>query len=67
MEEYLVSIFTFDAIYVDGEDLTLGPYLVRRRTLEEIIQESDKVKVARCITSNSMEKLEKDFHEAIQS
>jgi DNA ligase-1 len=33
MEEYPVSLFMFDALYVDGKDLTLKPYLTRRKTL----------------------------------
>jgi DNA ligase-1 len=32
MEEYPVSLFMFDALYVDGKDLTLEPYPVRRKT-----------------------------------
>ena len=33
MEDYPVSLFMFDALYVDGKDLTFEPYPVRRSFL----------------------------------
>ena len=35
MQEYPVSLFMFDALYVDAKDLTLEPYLVRKKALEK--------------------------------
>jgi len=66
MEEYPVSLFMFDALYVDGEDLTLKPYPIRRRALEEAIMESDEVKIAKCIMTDNVKELEKFFLEAIE-
>jgi DNA ligase-1 len=66
MEEYPVSLFMFDALYVDNEDLTLEPYPVRRRSLEKAIKESDRVKIAKHIITDNVEELEKFFLEAIQ-
>jgi len=67
MEEYPVSLFMFDALYVDGKDLTLDPYPIRRKTLEKAIEESERVKLAKHIITNSAEKLEKFFQEAIEN
>ncbi len=67
MEKYPVSLFMFDALYVDGEDLTLKPYRVRRRALEETTEESDSAKIAQCIIANNVEELEKFFLEAIEN
>jgi len=66
MEEYPVSLFMFDALYVDSKDLTLEPYLIRRRALEETIVESDEVKIAKYIKTDNAKKLGKFFLEAIE-
>jgi len=66
MEQYPVSLFMFDALYVDGKDLTLEPYPVRRKALEEAIKTSDRVRTAKHIITNHVEKLEEFFEEAIE-
>jgi len=67
IEDYPVSLFMFEALYVDGKDLTLEPYPSRRKILEKTIRESDHVKLAdRTITDNAAD-LEKFFLEAIQN
>ena len=35
IEQYPISLFAFDFLYVDGKDLTLEPFTVRRKALEE--------------------------------
>jgi len=67
MEEYPVSLFMFDALYVDGKDLTLEPYPVRRETLVKTIKESDRVKTAKHIITSKAKELEKFFLEAIEN
>ncbi len=67
MEEYPVSLFMFDALYVDGKDLTLKPYPIRRQALEESVEESDRVKIAKYIITKNMEELEELFLEAIEN
>jgi DNA ligase-1 len=66
MEEYPVSLFMFDALYVDGEDLTLEPYPTRRKSLEKVIAESDRMKTAKHIITSDAKELEKFFLEAIE-
>ena len=67
MEEYPVSLFMFDALYVDGKDLTLKPYPIRRQALEESVEESDRVKIAKYIITKNVEELEELFLEAIEN
>jgi DNA ligase-1 len=66
MEEYPVSLFMFDALYVDGKDLTLEPYPVRRKTLESVVREGDRVKLAKHIITGDVKELETFFLEAIE-
>jgi len=67
MEEYPISLFMFDALYVDGKDLTLEPYPVRRQHLEKIIEQTDRVKVAEYIITDDSEELEKFFEKAVEN
>ncbi len=66
MEEYPVSLFMFDALHIDGEDFTLKPYPTRRKSLEKIIAESDRMKTAKHIITSDAKELEKFFLEAIE-
>jgi len=65
MEQYPVSLFMFDALYVDGKDLTLDGYLVRRKALEKALKESDRAKAAKHIVTSKVKELEAFFEEAI--
>jgi DNA ligase-1 len=67
MEEYPVSLFMFDALHVDGKDLTLKPYPIRRRALEEAIEKSDRLKIAKHVITDSVKEVEKFFLEAIEN
>jgi len=66
MEEYPVSLFMFDVLYVDGKDLTLEPYPVRRKYLNEIIEEGERIKIAEYLITDNPEELEKFFLEAVE-
>jgi DNA ligase-1 len=66
MEQYPVSLFMFDALYVDGEDLTLAAYPLRRLQLEKALKESDRVNAAKQIRTNNVKALEAFFEEAIE-
>jgi len=66
MEEYPVSLYMFDVLYVDGEDYTLKPYAERRKELERIIIQGDQVKVVPNLVTGDLDKLEVFFEEAIQ-
>jgi len=67
MEEYPVSLFMFDALYVDDKDLTLEAYPVRRKALEEAIKESESLNIAKYLITSDAKELEKFFLEAIEN
>jgi DNA ligase-1 len=67
MKEYPVALFLFDILYIDGSDLTLQPYLVRRRRLEEVIKRDKRVRIAHSITTSNPEELERFFEKAIET
>ncbi|MDH5794694.1 MAG: ATP-dependent DNA ligase [Candidatus Bathyarchaeota archaeon] len=67
MKEHPVSLFVFDVLYSDGKDLTLEPYLVRHKVLEDLNKENDRVQMTRYILTNDPAELERFFEEAIEN
>jgi len=67
MEEHPITLFMFDVLYVDGKDLTLEPYTVRHRHLENVIEQTDNVKVAESIIADDPEQLELFFEKTVES
>ncbi len=67
MKEYPVSVFLFDILYADGEDFTQKPILERRERLKQIIEETDRFRLAEAIVTDDPEDLEKFFLKAIES
>ncbi len=67
MLEYPVSLFVFDALYANGRDLTLQPYPTRREALEEMVGDSERVKVAKGTVVSDPEQLERFFEEAVEN
>jgi DNA ligase-1 len=65
MQQYPVSLFMFEALYVDGKDLTLDAYPVRRKALENTLKKSNRVTVAKHIVTGKVKELEAFFEEAI--
>ncbi len=66
VEEYPVSLFMFDVLFVDGKDLTLEPYLARRQALKRIIEVGERVQIAKYIIADDVKELEKFFLKAIE-
>ena len=66
IEDYPVSLFMFDVLYADGQDFTLKPYPVRRKTLEKVVEKADRVKIATSIVTGNVDELEKFFLKAIE-
>ena len=64
--EVPVALCLFDILYKDGEDLTLRPYLERRRILEETIRQTDKIRIAEDMISGDAREIEAFFNKAIQ-
>lgn len=67
MEQYPVSLFMFDALYIDGKDFTLEAYPLRRKALEDTVKRSDRAKVAHHIVAHNPKQLEEFFEEAIEN
>jgi len=67
MEEWPVSLFMFDVLQADGKDLTLKPYPIRHKTLERIIEKSDRVRPAEYLVTDNPEELERFFEKAVES
>ena len=65
MEKYPVTVFLFDALYVDGQDLTQKPLGERRKALEKIIKETDRFKLSEAILVKDPKALETFFEKAI--
>ena len=65
MQEYPVSLFLFDALFADGKDLTLSPYLERQKTLERIVKENTRLCIAKRRLTRTVKEMEEFFEEAI--
>jgi len=66
INQYPISLFSFDLLYVDGEDLTQQPLPLRRKRLEAIIKPNDRLKTAAQKLITNPKALEDFFEEAIE-
>jgi DNA ligase 1 len=64
--QYPVSLFMFDALYVDGKDYTQEPYQTRRKALEKAMAKSDRLTLAKQTLVRNPKELETFFEEAIE-
>lgn len=64
-ELYPLQLFAFDLLYVDGEDVTSVPYLRRRKKLEEVLKEGDKIFITKNIITNDPKEIQVFFEECI--
>jgi DNA ligase 1 len=62
---YPVSLFMFDALFVDGKDYTQEPYLERRKALEKAIAKSDRLTLATQTLAKNAKQMEAFFEVAI--
>ncbi|AWR97336.1 ATP-dependent DNA ligase [Acidianus sulfidivorans JP7] len=65
IKEYPVNVMLFDLMYYDGEDYTVKPLPERRKKLESIISDNDKVHIADHIITDDVNKLKEFFYQAI--
>jgi len=66
IEEIPVNVYLFDILYVDGEDLTKRPYPERRKRLEKVVKESERVQLVKQTITDDPEELERFMNEAIE-
>jgi DNA ligase-1 len=64
--QYPVSLFMFDALFVNGKDLTQDAYPDRRNALEQVISKNTRIRLATQITAHKVKEVEDFFEEAIE-
>ncbi len=65
INQYPISLFSFDLLYVDGEDLTQQPLPQRRKRLEAVIKPNNRLIPASEKLVTSPKEMEDFFEEAI--
>ncbi len=65
MQAYPAALRLFDVLYVDGKDMTLEPYPVRREALRGITMEAETISLATQRVVGNPRSLEEFFEEAI--
>jgi len=65
VDEVPVSLFCFDLLYADGEDLTRLPYLERRAALERAVTPSSRLRLATAERIDDVGALEVVFQAAV--
>jgi DNA ligase-1 len=65
MGKFPIAVFLFECLYVDGEDLTVEPYPVRRNRLQEVVEETERFKLVRAKEANSGAEIDDFFEDAI--
>ena len=66
-EEIPVTVFLFDILFLNGRDMTLTPYLERRKELVKIIEPSEHVAIAHQHLTKDPKRLEQLMDEAVAS
>lgn len=66
-QEFPVTLFTFDALLKEGEDLTTNAYTDRRKALDGILKENDRVRRATYKVTADVKVAESFFDEALQA
>jgi DNA ligase-1 len=67
VEEVPVVLTLFDVLYVDGKSLMDHPYSERHRILEEVVRETDAVKITHPIVTDNPVELDGLMDEAVEN
>jgi DNA ligase-1 len=67
MLDYPIALFMFEALYVDGKDLTCEPFLARRKALEKVLKDNSCVLLAENEVVRGSKQLEAFFGKAIEA
>jgi DNA ligase-1 len=65
-KEVPVAYFLFDLLYLNGKDFTLLPYTRRREALEQVVKETERVRLTPRIVSSQAKEIEQFFERSIQ-
>lgn len=66
VEKIPLELNLFDVLYVDGEALIDTPFAERRKKLEEIIAQSERIKLAEQLVTDNAEEAEKFYQRALE-
>ena len=66
-KRFPVSLFLFDVLYIDGEDLTQQEYIVRRKKLEEIVRCDERIRLTEMLRTSDLSEVERFFEHAIEA
>src|SRR5437764_5430091 len=66
-KEFPVTLFSFDCLLRDGEDLTPRPYTERRKALEAVVGTGETIRYSPSRVTESVKEAEKFFDEALQA
>ena len=66
-KKFPVSLFLFDVLYIDGEDLTQQEYIVRRKKLEEIVRYDERIRLTEMLRTSDLSEVERFFEHAIEA
>jgi DNA ligase-1 len=64
-KEIPLRFFTFDLLYLDGEDYTQKPYAERRGTLKALLKPDPVIELSRAIETEDPAELQRFFDEAV--
>ncbi|MDF2738876.1 MAG: lig 1 [Actinomycetia bacterium] len=65
VRDFPVSMFCFELLYADGQDLTRLPYLERRAALDKAVTASDRVRLTTAEQVSDEPALERMFEQAV--
>ncbi len=66
-QEFPVTLFVFDCLLKEGEDLTTKSYTDRRKVLDGVLKENDRIRRARYKVTADVKVAEAFFDEALQA
>src|SRR5436305_949229 len=66
-KEFPVTLFSFDCLLRDGEDLTPRPYTERRKALDAVVGAGETIQHSTSRVTDSVKEAEKFFDEALQA
>ena len=66
IEKIPLELNLFDILYVDGEGLINLPFSERRKRLEETVEESEKIKLAVQLVTNSADEAQEFYERALE-
>ncbi len=66
-KQFPAHIYLFDALFMDGEDLTQQPLIQRRNRLKNAVTETTGFRLAHCIVSEDVERIQTFFESAIEN